>query len=52
MELMRTTPRLGGFPALHTFRCQPCDLVFTEEEPESPPPNRALDLNREGRASA
>ena len=52
MELVRTVPRMGGFPTLYTFRRTPCEVVFTEEEPENPPPNRAVDLHLEVRVSA
>lgn len=30
MMLARTWPRLGGLPELHTYQCQPCNVVFTE----------------------
>jgi hypothetical protein len=30
MALARTWPRVGGLPEMHTFQCQPCNVVFTE----------------------
>jgi len=33
MTLARITPKVGGIPALHTFRCDPCGHVVTEEVP-------------------
>ena len=30
MALARTWPRLGGLPEMHTFQCEPCNVVFTE----------------------
>ena len=30
MALARTWPRVGGLPELHTYQCQPCNVVFTE----------------------
>jgi cytidine deaminase len=29
MRLMRTVPRLGGLPELHTFACRPCGVCLT-----------------------
>jgi hypothetical protein len=33
MTLARITPKVGGIPALRTFRCGPCGHVVTEEVP-------------------
>ena len=30
MALARTWPRVGGLPEMHTFQCQPCNVLFTE----------------------
>jgi hypothetical protein len=30
MVLARTWPRLGGLSEMHTFQCEPCNVVFTE----------------------
>ena len=30
MVLARTWPRVGGLPEIHTFQCEPCNVVFTE----------------------
>jgi hypothetical protein len=29
MRLVRTVPRLGGLPELHTFECRPCGICLT-----------------------
>jgi len=29
MRLVRSVPRLGGLPELHTFECRPCGLSLT-----------------------
>jgi hypothetical protein len=31
MALVRITPKLGGLPELHTFRCEECGEVMTNE---------------------
>ena len=31
MALARVTPKLGGLPELHTFRCEECGEVETYE---------------------
>ena len=30
MVLARTWPRVGGPAEMHTYQCQPCNVVFTE----------------------
>ena len=30
MVLARTWPRVGGLAEMHTYQCQPCNVVFTE----------------------
>jgi hypothetical protein len=30
MVLVRTWPRVGGLAEMHTYQCQPCNVVFTE----------------------
>ena len=31
MTLAKITPKLGGLPELHTFRCEGCGEVMTDE---------------------
>jgi hypothetical protein len=30
MVLACVWPRLGGLPKMHTYQCNPCNVVFTE----------------------
>ncbi len=30
MALARTCPRVDGLPEMHTYQCQPCNVVFAE----------------------
>ena len=30
MVLLRTWPRMGGFPEIRNFECKRCTIVFTE----------------------
>jgi hypothetical protein len=48
MVSVKVLPRCNGFPALHTFECRACGVVFTEvDSGPAPSRERVLALNLE-----
>ena len=48
MVLARTWPHVGGLAEMHTFQCEPCNVVFTEVITGSGAiPERVTALHRE-----